>query len=104
MPSFNLNIQNDELFFVEGELTFASINKKTPPAFDFLGKSKKIVLDLKQVTAADSAGLALIIEWIKHIERYNTKLVFKNIPQQLLILATLSGLDLNEYLTDATPN
>lgn len=104
MPSFNLNKQNDELFFIEGELTFSSINKKTLPAFDFLGKSKKIYLDLKKVTTADSAGLALILEWIKHSERYNTKLVFKNIPQQLLILATLSGLDLNKYLTDATPN
>ncbi len=102
MPSFNLNKQNNELFFIEGELTFSSINKKTMPAFDFLNQPKAIYIDLKQVTAADSAGLALILEWIKHSERYNTKLVFKNIPQQLLILATLSGLDLNKYLEART--
>jgi len=104
MPSFSLNQQTDHSFFIEGELTFNSINKKTIPAFDFLNKSKQIDIDLKKVTAADSAGLALILEWIKHSRRIKTKLVFKNTPQQLLVLATIGGLDLNEYLTDATPN
>lgn len=104
MPTFSLQQQTDNSFLIEGELTFDSINKKTIPAFDFLNKSKQIYIDLKKVTSADSAGLALILEWIKHSKHYNTKLVFKNTPQQLLILATLGGLDLNEYLTDATPN
>lgn len=100
MSTFKLSQQSDGDYFIEGDLTFLSLNKKTIPSFDFLKKTNKIAIDLKKTENADSAGLALLLEWIKHSKRYNTKLVFKNIPYQLLTLATLSGLDLNEYLTD----
>ena len=98
MSIFKLSRQSGENYFIEGELTFSSLNKKAIPSFDFLKKSNKICLDLDKVTAADSAGLALLLDWIKHGKKYNTKLVFKNIPYQLLTLATLSDLDLNEYI------
>jgi phospholipid transport system transporter-binding protein len=102
MPTFKLSRQNDENYFIEGELTLASLTKKTMPSFDFLKKSSKICMDLDKVTAADSAGLALLLEWIKHSKKCSTELVFKNIPYQLLTLATLSDLDLNEYLTEVS--
>ncbi len=104
MPSFNLYKHTPESYYIEGELTFASINKKTVPSFDFLTNSKEICIDLKKVTTADSAGLALILEWLKYSKQHNTKLIFKNLPQQLLVLGTLSGLDLTEYLADDIPN
>jgi len=98
MPAFSLNKQNDESYFVEGDLTFFTLNKKTiKKSFTFLNTTKKICIDLEKVTAADSAGLALMIEWLKHSKLLNTKLTFKNIPQQLLTLAKLSNLDLNDF-------
>ncbi|NOQ77720.1 MAG: STAS domain-containing protein [Methylococcaceae bacterium] len=100
MSTFTLSKQLDNHYFIDGDLTFLSINKKTMPSFDFLKQTNEIQIDLKKVVSADSAGLALLLEWIKHSKLYNTKLVFKNIPHQLLTLAALSGLDLNEYLTD----
>lgn len=100
MSAFSLIKQSDDCYFVEGELTFFTLNKKTIKSFDFLNATKKICIDLEKVTVADSAGLALMIEWIKHSKLYNTKLTFKNIPQQLLTLAKLSDLDLQEFLTD----
>ncbi len=102
MSTFKLSQQSDVNYFIEGDLTFSSLNKKTIPSFDFLKRSNKISIDLEKVASADSAGLALLLELIKHSKKYNTKLVFNNIPHQLLTLATLSGLDLNEYLTDGT--
>ncbi len=101
MSIFRLIPQNNANFLIEGDLTFSSLNKKTIPSFDFLKGPDEICLDLNKVTVADSAGLALLLEWIKQSKKYDTKLMFKNIPQQLLTLATLSGLDLNEYLADA---
>jgi len=102
MQSFNFSKQSDELFFIEGELTFSSITKKTIPSFDFLKQPKDVCINFKKITSADSAALALALEWIKHSKQYNTKLVFKNIPHQLLTLATLSGLELDEYITDVS--
>jgi phospholipid transport system transporter-binding protein len=102
MPTFNFNKQNNENYVVEGELTFSSINKKALPSLIFLQSAKTICIDLKKIISADSAGLALIIEWIKQSKQYKTQLVFKNIPHQLLTLATLSGLDLNEFIADVS--
>ena len=100
MPAFNLIKQSDGAYFVEGNMTFSTLNKKTIKSFDFLNTTKEICIDLEKVTAADSAGLALMIEWVKHSKLYNTKLTFKNVPQQLLRLAKLSDLDIQEFLTD----
>lgn len=104
MSYFSLNKQSDTRYFIEGQITFASLNKATIPSFEFLKSAKKIDLDLEKVTAADSAGLALILELIKYSKLYNTKLNFKNTPQQLLTLAALSELDLNDYLANDTTN
>lgn len=100
MTAFTLVEQSNDYYFAKGDLTFFTLNKKTITSFDFLNTEKKICIDLKEVNTADSAGLALMIEWIKHSKRYKTSLTFKNIPQQLITLAKLSGFDTNEYFSD----
>jgi phospholipid transport system transporter-binding protein len=80
-------------FIVEGDLTFSTINKDTLKSFDFLKAAKEITLDLSHVSSTDSAGLALMIEWIKYTRSKRIRLDFKNIPEQLLNLAKLSGFD-----------
>jgi len=100
MQKFNLTKQSNGNFFIEGELTFSSLNKKTIRSFDILKQRQETHIDLTKVSSADSAGLALVLEWIKHSKQHNTKLLFKGIPQQLITLAALSGLDLNEYMID----
>ena len=99
MPSFNINKQNDENYFIEGDLTFFTLNKNIMKSFVFLKSKKKINIDLGGVNSADSAGLALIVEWIKQSKLYGTQLVLKNIPQQLLTLANLSGLDIKKEIS-----
>ncbi|NOR70700.1 MAG: STAS domain-containing protein [Methylomarinum sp.] len=99
MPSFNINKKNDEHFFIEGDLTFFTLNKNTMKLFGFFKSGKKINIDLGGVNSADSAGLALIVELIKQSKLYGTQLVLKNIPQQLLTLANLSGLDIEKEIS-----
>lgn len=100
MIPLNIREQKPGYFIVEGPLTFSSIDKKTVKSFDFLGSAPQICIDLKRVESTDSAGLALMIEWIKHSKKHNTHLSFKNIPQQLQALAKLSGFDNSEYLAE----
>ena len=80
-------------FIVDGDLTFATIDKQTVKSFAFLTKARHITIDLGQVSCTDSAGLALMIEWIKYTRAHRTQIAFKNIPEQLLNLAKLSGFD-----------
>ena len=98
MSSFTVSQQTTGNYLVEGELTFFSLNKKTISSFDFLTSAKDICIDLASVTSADSAGLALLIEWIKQCKITGSTLTFKNIPQQLLTLAKLSGFEIDQYI------
>ncbi len=99
MQSFAIIEQKNGLYNIEGNLTFSSLSSSNSQSYHFLKSTKKIVLDLKKVTSADSAGLAFMIELIKQSKLYKTEVIFKNIPQQLLTLAKLSGFENNEYFS-----
>jgi phospholipid transport system transporter-binding protein len=101
MSSLSLTIKSDELVLLSGDLTFATINKKTVQLIDFKKINHELVIDLAQIANSDSAGLALIIEWLKISKTGQARLRFKNIPAQLLTLAKLSGFDLESYFSGA---
>ncbi len=49
-------------------------------------------IDLNSVPKADSAGLALMVEWLEQARRAGRTLVFANIPPTLQALIRVSGL------------
>lgn len=76
---------------IGGDLTFASINADTPIA---LAATDNIIkLNFSQVEASDSAGLALIIEWLKSAKARQFTLQLENLPDPILSLAKLSGME-----------
>lgn len=89
-------------FIVDGDLTFSTIDKKTVSSITFLTTNKQITLDLGGVGNTDSAGLALMLEWIKQSRNKRVQLRFRNIPEQLLNLAKLSGLNKMSYFVSDT--
>ena len=99
MPVLKLTEQTPGYYTLKGSLTFASIDKHTPQSFKFLRGVDSMCIDLSHLEASDSAGLALMIEWIKQSRMNRVKLTFKNIPAQLMALAKISGLDNSEYFT-----
>jgi phospholipid transport system transporter-binding protein len=101
MARLRLTEQSPGYYTLEGSLTFASIDKYTPQSFRFLKGMDSMAIDLSEVTASDSAGLALMIDWIKRSRLSRVKLRFVNVPPQLLALASLSGLDKTPYFAGA---
>jgi phospholipid transport system transporter-binding protein len=99
VSGLNIIDQGAGNFIIDGDLTFSTIDKKTVKSFDFLKTAKHITIDLSRVTSTDSAGLALMIEWIKYTRDHKIQLHFKNIPKQLLNLARLSGFDKTNHFT-----
>ena len=82
-------------YLVSGELDFDTV-----PGLLELGRSMlegggadPLRLDLRGVTRADSAGLALLIEWFKAARRGGREITFVNVPPQILAMARVSGLD-----------
>jgi len=81
------------LWLLEGELGFASVPAVLESSAEGLTDSREIQVDLKGVTRADSAGLALLVEWLRESERAGNVITFTNVPEQLLAIARLCGLD-----------
>ena len=102
MTKLSIIDQGGGYFIVDGDLTFSTIDKQTVKSFAFLNVAKPIVIDLGRVVCTDSAGLALMIEWIKHTRHHRAHITFKNIPEQLLNLAKLSGFDKTSHFATQT--
>ena len=75
-----------------GDLGYATVSgllQDTPPDFS---TGNDIQLDLSGVTRADSAGLALLIEWLKASRGAGRSMTFLHIPAQMQSIARVSGL------------
>lgn len=80
-------------WLLQGELDFESVPTLLRHAgARMLGKDR-LEVDLKAVTRADSAGLALLVEWLRESETAGNEIVFINVPPQLLSIARVCGLD-----------
>jgi len=50
-------------------------------------------LDLGGVSASDSAGLALIVDWMRTARAHGVPLSLQGVPEQLASIAAISGLE-----------
>lgn len=78
---------------VTGPLTFQSVPQcleQSRPLFS--GGSDSLTFDLQGVTLADSAGLALLLEWREMARAAGRALTFVNLPDQMRHLVEVSGL------------
>lgn len=80
-------------FRIEGELDFASVPALHQHATGLFEGCPKIDLDLSGVRRANSAGLALLIEWQGRARRAGLPFSLANLPPGLVNLARISELD-----------
>lgn len=76
-----------------GELSFATISSLLAQGNAMFEGRGQVILDLEKVERADSAGLALLVEWLRLARRRNVPLVIRNITPQLRAMAKVTGLD-----------
>jgi len=78
---------------IHGELSFASVPALWRECRAQCAAGNAIDIDLGQVQRSDSAGLALLVEWLRETQRSGASLRFFNIPAQMLEIARASGLE-----------
>ena len=80
---------------VTGELTFATARDARQFGVLVLESSsaQSIVIDCSGVTRADSAGLAVLLDWLAWGRRKSRALSLQNLPASLLAIARISELD-----------
>jgi phospholipid transport system transporter-binding protein len=86
--------ETDKGLSITGEMSLTTV-KRLFDAFSNLNLNHKPVLeiDLGDVVRADSAGLALLIEWMANARRNNTDIRFLHIPAQMRKIARVTEVD-----------
>ncbi|MHB8729772.1 MAG: STAS domain-containing protein [Sulfuricaulis sp.] len=83
----------DGVFEISGSMTFQTVPQFLEHTEEWLRSGTgKITLDLRGVTLADSAGLALMLEWVEMARATRREIGFTNIPDQTRDLIHVNGL------------
>lgn len=94
MDSIRFEPCGEGCYVLSGALSFATVSQTyTQASTIFADNHPALTFDLHGVTHTDSAGLALMMEWMRTARYQDKQIHFKNIPAQMLSIARLSGLD-----------
>ncbi|MEM6819943.1 MAG: STAS domain-containing protein [Pseudomonadota bacterium] len=80
-------------FSIEGPLTFDSVGALLDRATKLFEPHSRIVVDLSGITDSDSAGLALLIEWVTWANHSVREMIYENTPEKLLNIAAISEVE-----------
>lgn len=88
-----LEQQAEGRYRVSGELSFATVTELLLQSRSLLAGESSVEVDLSGVTHADSAGLSLLIEWLRQAKLQGKQLHYLALPAQLGALASISEVD-----------
>lgn len=80
------------LFLLRGELSFSTVMGLSKKSDGLLWQTDAVTLNLGAVTRTDSAGLALLVEWIRRARQQGKVIQFSHIPKQMMAMAEVVGL------------
>lgn len=84
------------VFLLSGELNRLNVNNSWPKRIEDIKEAaseQPPVLDLKQVTHVDTAGLAWLINLLRDCLAQNARFTITNVPQTLINLAKISDVE-----------
>jgi phospholipid transport system transporter-binding protein len=68
---------------LRGSLDFASVVQLHPQLRSYLQPGASIIISLKRVGHCNSAGLALLLQWVEDARRQDSSIGFRQIPASL---------------------
>jgi phospholipid transport system transporter-binding protein len=92
---FRLMAAGDGALAASGPLTFAAARAARQLGLKALAgaSGQGLQIDCGRVTAADSAGLAVLLDWLAAAKRSGRSLRFAHLPEGLLALARISEVE-----------
>lgn len=80
-------------FRVSGVLDATTVGELLEQSATRFADGKQIEVDLSGVAEGDSAGLALLIEWLRAAKQLNQTIRFEHVPAQVSALARISEVE-----------
>ena len=78
---------------LKGELSYNNVSALYRQTIDLFKEEKDLRIDFSGVTRSDSAGVALLVEWLSEARDRNQPIQFINIPDQMLDVVRVSSLE-----------
>ncbi len=91
MSANGITVQGDR-WVLSGEIDFDTVPSLLGHPGANMVRGRNVQVDLAGVTRVDSAGLALMVEWLRESQRKGLGMSFSNVPKQLQSMAQLCGL------------
>lgn len=80
-------------FAIQGDLSFQTAVTALDQSKELFASHSTIEVDLGGVKRADSAGLALLLEWVNWARATAREITFSNIPAQIVSIAQISEVE-----------
>jgi len=87
MSEFTIEDLGDGRFTLSGEMTFDTSEKILRASERLFEEHTQIEVDLSEITASDSAGLALLLEWVTWANHSVREIRFIDMPEKVLAIA-----------------
>lgn len=93
MAEARLTAKSPGVYVVDGEMSFASVERLLSESRTLFSTQSSLLFDLSGIQHADSAGVALLVEWLRLSKERELVLQFRNIPDQMLAIIEVSDLE-----------
>jgi phospholipid transport system transporter-binding protein len=93
MADFTLEDQGDGHFALSGEVTFDTAEKILRASEQPFEEHTRIEIDLSGVTLSDSAGLALLLEWVTWANHTVREIRYSGMPERVMAIAKTTEVD-----------
>lgn len=93
--SFEIVVSAPGRFAARGALTFANARSARSEGLHALrtSTSRDLEVECGGITHSDSAGLAVLLDWMAAMKREGRPLCFASLPSGLLAVARISGVE-----------
>lgn len=93
VSDFELSDLGDGRFALAGDLSFGTAEQIRRASLDQFDGQPSIEVNMSRVEMTDSAGLALLLEWIGWANHSDVEIRFLNIPEKILAIAQTAEVD-----------
>lgn len=93
MKPTTITLHENNVLLLSGRLCGQTVGQLCQQGKQLMKGQRAFTVDLAEVSFCDSAGLVLLIELLRDAKRHNQVIRYVNLPQQVLAIAKVSGVE-----------
>lgn len=90
---FQLSISSPDTLCVAGRIDLTNVIIACQQGKELINSMADVKVDLSGMQQGDSSSLAMLIDWLRCAKSQNKNIIFKHMPQFMLDLGRVCGLD-----------